>query len=115
MTLIPWTLIAVRAAMVLRWKTSSEPGSGGQAGRWGAGLPSGAFCQSSPASVGCRVCVCVCVCVCVRGGLGQEFRWHGLCALVTDPRSGVRLSGQALPGGCRAGDEVKVVLVLAQW
>ena len=61
------------------------------------------------------VCVCVCVCVCVRGGLGQEFRWHGLCALVTDPRSGVRLSGQALPGGCRAGDEVKVVLVLAQW
>ena len=51
----------------------------------------------------------------MRGGLGQEFRWHGLCALVTDPRSGVRLSGQALPGGCRAGDEVKVVLVLAQW
>lgn len=53
--------------------------------------------QSSPASV------------------GQEFRWDGLCALVTDPRSGVRLSGQALPGGCRAGDEVKVVLGLAQW
>ena len=33
----------------------------------------------------------VCVCVCVCGGLGQEFRWHGLCALITDPRSGVRL------------------------
>ena len=48
-------------------------------------------------------------------GVGQEFRWDGLCALVTDPRSGVRLSGQALPGGCRGGDEVKVVLVLAQW
>ena len=50
-----------------------------------------------------------------RGGVGQGFRWNELCALVTDPRSGVRLSGQALPGSCRAGDEVKMVLVLAQW
>lgn len=45
MTLTPWTLIAVRAAMVLRQKISSEPVG------VGAGFPSGAVCQSALASV----------------------------------------------------------------
>lgn len=72
MTLTPWTLIAVRAAMVPKQKTSSELDPGGR----GGGLPQGTRSQPSSFCGGLHG---------RWGKLDRELGGDGMCASVTAP------------------------------